>query len=227
MIDLAQPYSAPVTHHRSHRPEGSDLGKALAETASRAGSAAVESNALDGNVAIHMDASDHFARHGKLYDGIDGVGYQPHPAAIESHPADTSEPILRRGIPLDAGGNEAIAFEVLLAWSRPLHTHLRVKGGIHNPQDLNPEIPPPQLVYELVVVVSFVRIRGATNSAIGLFALNLDSIPTFGHPDQCPAPCPHHSAMYYKSIGYERSPTHGRKSLQKFGNLLARDYEIR
>ena len=79
------------------------MGKALAEIASRAGSAAVESKALDGDMAIHMDASDHFARPSKLHDGIDGVGYQPYPATIERHPADTSEPILRRGIPLDAG----------------------------------------------------------------------------------------------------------------------------
>jgi len=135
VFDLSQPYYVGMPHHPVHPPYIRGLAKAHGEVVIEEGvSAAAESIGLGGHVGTHIDAIAHFSKDGKLHGGIDAAEVQSYGGGVERHGVETIDPIVRRGVLLDAAkreGVEALApdfamdADYLQALAREQETELR------------------------------------------------------------------------------------------------------
>ncbi len=109
VFDLSQPYYVGMPHHPFHPPYIRGLTKAHGEVVIENGvSAAAESIALGGHVGTHIDAIAHFSRDGKLHGGVEVESVQSYGGGVERHGVETIQPIVRRGLLLDAAKRERV-----------------------------------------------------------------------------------------------------------------------
>ena len=109
IFDLSQPYYVGMPHHPVHPPFIRGLSKAHGEIVIKNNvSAAAESIALGGHVGTHIDALAHFSKDGKLHGGIDAASVQSYAGGLERHGVETIDPIVRRGVLLDAAKRENV-----------------------------------------------------------------------------------------------------------------------
>jgi len=109
VFDLSQPYYVGMPHHPVHPPYIRGLAKAHGEIVLKDGaSAAAESIGLGGHVGTHIDAIAHFSKDGKLHGGIEAASVQSYGGGVERHGVETIDPIVRRGVLLDAAKREGV-----------------------------------------------------------------------------------------------------------------------
>ncbi len=109
VFDLSQPYYVGMPHHPVHPPFQYGLSKAHGDYVRQGDvSSASEAFALGGHVGTHIDALCHFSRGGKLNGGFDAEAHQSYRDGLSKHGVETIDPMLRRGILLDAAGDEGV-----------------------------------------------------------------------------------------------------------------------
>ncbi len=103
--DLAQPYFVGMPHHPSHPPFLYSLLKRHGDYIAPGGvSSAAEAIAMGSHVGTHIDALCHFSCGGHLHGGHAAAQVQSYEAGFQQLSIDTVQPVLRRGVLLDAAG---------------------------------------------------------------------------------------------------------------------------
>jgi len=107
VYDLAQPYYVGMPHHPSHPPYLFSLTKKHGDMHSPAGnSSAADAIAMGSHVGTHIDGFGHFSCGGRLHGGQLAVDVQSYAGGLQIHTAERIEPIVRRGVLLDAAKDD-------------------------------------------------------------------------------------------------------------------------
>ena len=116
VYDLAQPYFVGMPHHPSHPPYLFSLTTKHGDMHSPAGhSSAADAIAMGSHVGTHIDGFGHFSCGGKLHGGHVAADVQSYGGGLTVHTAEHIEPIVRRGVLLDAAGpNGPLAAETAI-----------------------------------------------------------------------------------------------------------------
>ena len=103
IIDLAQPWKIGMPHWPTHPPFLFTLNKGHGDLVLEGGvSSAGDVFTLGGHVGTHIDALGHFSRNGRLFGGAEAEPNQSFEGGLTVGGIDQLEPIVRRGVLLDA-----------------------------------------------------------------------------------------------------------------------------